>query len=51
MVSVALRMLGRSGGRADATQDAFIKVYRRLGDSTPGYRFYSWMYRILINEC
>lgn len=51
MYTVALRMLGNSEDAQDATQDAFIKAYQRLMTFDPSYRFYSWMYRILINEC
>jgi RNA polymerase sigma-70 factor, ECF subfamily len=51
LFSVALRMLGDTEDARDATQDAFIKVYQRLGDYRPEHRFFSWIYRILTNEC
>jgi RNA polymerase sigma-70 factor, ECF subfamily len=51
MFTVALRMLGNPADAQDATQDAFVKAYQRLTTFDPSYRFYSWMYRILINEC
>src|SRR6188508_602812 len=51
MYTVALRMLGNAEDAQDATQDAFIKAYQRLASFDPSYRFYSWMYRILVNEC
>ena len=51
MYTVALRMLGNSEDAQDATQDAFVKAFQRLTTFDPSYRFYSWMYRILINEC
>jgi RNA polymerase sigma-70 factor, ECF subfamily len=51
MFTVALRMLGNPEDAQDATQDAFVKAYQRLATFDSGYRFYSWMYRILVNEC
>jgi RNA polymerase sigma-70 factor, ECF subfamily len=51
LFSVALRMLGDSEDARDATQDAFVKVFQRLGDYRPEHRFFSWIYRILTNEC
>jgi RNA polymerase sigma-70 factor, ECF subfamily len=51
MFTVAMRMLGNPEDARDATQDAFVKAYQRLGSFDGKYRFYSWMYRILVNEC
>jgi RNA polymerase sigma-70 factor (ECF subfamily) len=51
MYTVALRMLGNTEDAQDATQDAFVKAYQRLASFDTKYRFYSWMYRILVNEC
>ena len=51
LFSVALRMLGDAEDARDATQDAFVKVYQRLGEYNAEYRFFSWIYRILTNEC
>jgi RNA polymerase sigma-70 factor (ECF subfamily) len=51
MYTVALRMLGNPEDAQDATQDAFVKAYQRLASFDPSYRFYSWIYRILVNEC
>jgi len=48
---VAHRMLGDYADAADATQTAFVKAYEKLGSFDPRYRFYSWIYRILLNEC
>ena len=28
-----------------------MKVFQRLGDYKPEHRFFSWIYRILTNEC
>ena len=51
MYTVALRMVGNAEDARDATQDAFIKAFQRLTTFDASYRFYSWMYRILVNEC
>jgi len=51
MYTVALRMLGNAEDARDATQDAFVKAYQHLASFDSRYRFYSWMYRILVNEC
>ena len=48
---VALRMLGDYDDARDATQVAFIKAYEKLGSFDPNFRFFSWIYRILLNEC
>ena len=51
MYTVALRMIGNPEDARDATQDAFVKAFQRLETFDSRYKFYSWMYRILINEC
>lgn len=51
MYTVALRMLGNPEDARDVTQDAFIKAYRQLATFDTSCRFFSWMYRIVINEC
>lgn len=48
---VSLRMLGDYEDARDATQNTFIKVFEKLSTYEPRYRFFSWMYRILLNEC
>jgi RNA polymerase sigma-70 factor (ECF subfamily) len=34
----------------DATQSAFVKAYEKLHTFDTTYRFFSWIYRIAINE-
>jgi RNA polymerase sigma-70 factor, ECF subfamily len=51
LFGVALRMLGDFEDARDATQAAFVKAYRKLATFDPKFRFFSWMYRILLNEC
>ncbi len=51
MYTMALRMVGNTEDARDATQDAFVKAYQHLSTFDLSLRFYSWMYRILVNEC
>jgi len=51
LFTVALRMLGDPDEAKDAAQDAFIKAYRKLSTFDQSRRFFSWLYRILVNEC
>lgn len=48
---VALRMLGNAEDARDATQTAFVRAYEQLQRYNPACRFFSWIYRILANEC
>ena len=49
--TVALRMLDDYEDARDATQNTFLKAFEKLHSYDPHYRFFSWMYRILMNEC
>ncbi len=51
LFTVALRMLGNDDAASDAAQNAFVKAYRKLETFDPTRRFFSWIYRILVNEC
>jgi RNA polymerase sigma-70 factor (ECF subfamily) len=51
LFNVALRLLGRYDEASDATQNAFVKAYVHLHSFDPRQRFFSWIYRILKNEC
>lgn len=48
--NVAFRMCNDYDDAADIAQTAFIKAYEKLRLFNPRYRFYSWIYRIAINE-
>ena len=48
---IALRMLGDREDARDATQTALVRAYANLGRFDSGQRFFSWLYRILLNEC
>jgi RNA polymerase sigma-70 factor, ECF subfamily len=48
--NVALRMLRDRQDAMDVAQTTFLKAFEHLGDYDPAFRFYSWLYRIAINE-
>ena len=51
LFTVAVRMLGDADQAADAAQDAFVRAYRKLQTYDSRHKFFSWLYRILVNEC
>jgi RNA polymerase sigma-70 factor (ECF subfamily) len=48
--NVALRMLRDPAEAEEVAQVAFYKAFERLGSFREGHRFYSWLYRIVVNE-
>ena len=48
--NAALRMLHDREEARDVTQTVFLKVYEHLGEYDPSHKFYSWIYRIALNE-
>jgi RNA polymerase sigma-70 factor (ECF subfamily) len=48
--NVAYRMVGDYDEAADVTQTAFIKAFQRIETFNPRYKFFSWLYRIAVNE-
>jgi RNA polymerase sigma-70 factor (ECF subfamily) len=48
--NVALRILRNRQDALDVAQTSFLKAFEHLADYDPGFRFYSWLYRIAINE-
>src|SRR6516162_7082339 len=48
--NVALRMLRNRQDALDVAQTTFLKAFEHLADYNPRFRFYSWLYRIAINE-
>ncbi|NNE36161.1 MAG: sigma-70 family RNA polymerase sigma factor [Rhodothermales bacterium] len=46
----ALRTLGDERDAEDVTQNVFMKAYQHLANFNPDYKFFSWVYRIAINE-
>ena len=48
--NIMLRMVGDDETARDLTQDVFVKTFEKLGGFNFKYRFFSWIYRIAINE-
>lgn len=48
--NAAFRMLHSTEDARDVTQTVFLKVYENLDKYDPAYRFFSWIYRIALNE-
>jgi RNA polymerase sigma-70 factor (ECF subfamily) len=48
--NAVLRMVRDRDDASDLTQNAFLKAYRQLSRFDPKYKFFSWLYRIAINE-
>ncbi len=47
---VALKLVGNREDARDVTQEAFLRAYRHLGRFDRKMRFYTWIYRILVNQ-
>jgi RNA polymerase sigma-70 factor (ECF subfamily) len=48
--NLALRMVKAPEDAEDITQTVFVKAYEKLDSYDPGHRFFSWVYRIAVNE-
>jgi RNA polymerase sigma-70 factor (ECF subfamily) len=48
--NVALRMVNDYDDASDVTQTVFLKVFQGLKAFDTRYRFFSWIYRITLNE-
>jgi RNA polymerase sigma-70 factor (ECF subfamily) len=48
--NAAYRILGNVDDAADTTQIVFIKVFEHIADYDSRFKFFSWIYRIAINE-
>jgi RNA polymerase sigma-70 factor (ECF subfamily) len=48
--NAALWMLRNVDDARDVAQAVFLKVVERLDDYDPRYKFFSWIYRIAVNE-
>ena len=48
--NAAYRMLHSRDDARDVTQTVFLKVYENRDHYDPKYRFFSWIYRIALNE-
>ncbi len=50
LFNVALRMLGNVRDAEDVTQTVFLNAFLKLRTYDPSYRFFSWVYRMTVNE-
>lgn len=50
LFNMALRVTGNQDDALDVSQAAFLKAYDNLEQFKPAYRFFSWLYRIALNE-
>jgi len=48
--NAAYRVLGNAEDAADVTQVVFMKIAERLDDYDAHFKFFSWIYRIALNE-
>jgi len=48
--NAAYRVLGNAEDAREITQIVFLRIVERLEDYDSQYRFFSWIYRIAINE-
>ena len=48
--NAAYRMLNSADDARDVTQTVFLKVIENINSYDPKYRFFSWIYRIALNE-
>ncbi len=51
LFNVAYRLLGSYADASDATQNAFVSAYEHLDSFDAAHDFFSWIYRILKNDC
>jgi len=49
--NLAVRLLGNASDAEDVSQEAFVTVFRKIGDFRYSSRFYTWLYRITYNLC
>lgn len=50
LFNVALRMLGNAEDAEDVTQTVFLNAFLKLRNYNPKYKFFSWVYRMTVNE-
>lgn len=48
--NVALRMVNDQDDAEDIAQTVFVKAYEHLRSFNPKFKFFSWLYRMAINE-
>ena len=48
--NIIFRIVGDFETARDLTQDVFVKAFEKMGEFNFKYRFFSWIYRMAINE-
>jgi RNA polymerase sigma-70 factor (ECF subfamily) len=48
--NAAFGVLHNADDARDVAQTVFMRIAERAGDYDPGYKFFSWIYRIAVNE-
>lgn len=51
LIRLAQRLLGDPEEARDATQEVFLKAFRKAADVHPQGQVYTWLYRITVNHC
>lgn len=49
--ALALHMTGSASDADDVTQEAFMHAYRAIGQFAGKSEFFTWLYRIALNQC
>lgn len=50
LFNIVYRMMNNYDDAEDITQAAFVKAYEKLNTFKPKFKFFSWIYRIAVNE-
>ena len=50
LYNAALRITGNRDDALEATQSAFLNVFDKLRTFDPSHRFFSWIFRAVVNE-
>jgi RNA polymerase sigma-70 factor (ECF subfamily) len=50
LYNAALRITGNRDDALEATQSAFLNVFDKLDTFDPSHRFFSWIFRAVVNE-
>ncbi len=50
LYNTVLRIVQNADEAEDVTQTGFVKAYEHLVEYKPQHKFFSWLYRIVVNE-
>lgn len=48
--NIAFRLTGDYDDARDVTQTVFVRAYEKLGEYDPRFKFFSWIYKMAMNE-